>query len=149
VYLIGERQKSAIYDVTKAKDQAKEAAANPLVQNGEQMIPSVTRVFSKSRHLYVYLQAYEPAVAAAQPGAASEAKPLIAFVTLYSGGTKVFETQPEEVKPGPNAHLGMVPLNFDIAPADLAPGKYECQVTVLDPTGQKATFWQAPIMLVP
>jgi hypothetical protein len=43
----------------------------------------------------------------------------------------------------------MVPLNFDIAPADLAPGKYECQVTVLDPTGQKATFWQAPIMLVP
>jgi VWFA-related protein len=149
VVLSGERQKSAIYDVTKAKDQAKEAAANPLVQNGEQMIPSVTRVFSKSRHLYVYLQAYEPAVAAAQPGAASEAKPLIAFVTLYSGGTKVFETQPEEVKPGPNAHLGMVPLNFDIAPADLAPGKYECQVTVLDPTGQKATFWQAPIMLVP
>ena len=30
----------------------------------------------------------------------------------------------------------------------LPPGKYDCQVTVLDPPGQKGTFWQAPIMVV-
>ena len=30
----------------------------------------------------------------------------------------------------------------------LPPGKYDCQVTVLDPTGKKAAFWQAPVMLV-
>ena len=29
------------------------------------------------------------------------------------------------------------------------PGPYHCQVTVLDPTGQKAAFWQAPIVLIP
>ena len=35
-------------------------SANPLVQDGQKLIPSVTRVFSKSRDMYVYLQAYEP-----------------------------------------------------------------------------------------
>ena len=43
----------------KNKDQAE--ATNPLVQDGQKLIPSVTRVFSKSRDMYVYLQAYEPA----------------------------------------------------------------------------------------
>ena len=31
----------------------------------------------------------------------------------------------------------------------LPPGEYLCQVTVLDPTGQKGAFWRAPVMLVP
>jgi hypothetical protein len=31
----------------------------------------------------------------------------------------------------------------------LPPGQYDCQVTVLDPTGQKAAFWQAPIVIIP
>jgi hypothetical protein len=42
-----------------------------------------------------------------------------------------------------------MPLSFSIAPHQLPPGKYECQVTVLDPTGQKGAFWRAPVMLVP
>ena len=32
---------------------------NPLVRDGQKLIPSVTRVFSKSRDLYVFLQVYE------------------------------------------------------------------------------------------
>jgi hypothetical protein len=31
----------------------------------------------------------------------------------------------------------------------LATGRYACQVTVLDPAGQKAAFWRAPVMLIP
>jgi hypothetical protein len=42
----------------------------------------------------------------------------------------------------------MVALNFNLAPTQLPPGRYDCQITVLDPTSQKASFWQAPIMLV-
>ena len=45
---------------TAAKDkEAAKQAANPLVQDGQKLIPSVTRVFSKSGDMYVYLQAYE------------------------------------------------------------------------------------------
>jgi len=41
------------------------------------------------------------------------------------------------------------PLRFSLSVTDLPPGRYDCQVTVLDSTGQKAAFWQAPIILIP
>jgi VWFA-related protein len=133
---------NAIYNATKGKEQAKEVAADPLVQNGEKLIPSVTRVFSKGRSLYVYLQAYEQASATAQP--------LMGYVSFYQGQTKVYETQPVEVSPSPKCEgLETAPLNFTVDLSQLPPGKYDCQVTVLDPTGAKGAFWQAPILLVP
>jgi VWFA-related protein len=143
VVLSGQRQPyaNAIYNVAKEKDQVKQAAADPLVQNGQQLIPSVTRVFSKGRSLYVFLQAYEPAATTAQP--------LIGYVSFYQGQTKVYETQPVEVSPNPNTELKTAPLNFTVDLSQLPPGRYDCQVTVLDATGVKGTFWQAPIMLVP
>ena len=154
VVLSGQRtpMTEAIYNATKGKEQAKEAAADPLIQNGEKLIPSVTRVFSKARSLYVFLQAYEgttAAPAAGQTPAPPTVKPLIAFVSFYQGQTKVYETQPEEVSPSPNSRLQIAPLNFTVDLSQLPLGKYDCQVTVLDPTGEKGAFWQAPIMLVP
>ena len=145
----------AVYNVAKDKDLTKQAAVDPLVQNGQRLIPSVTRVFSTARTLYVYLQAYAPGVAATQPSATptsaaapTPAPPLVAFVSLYQGQTKVYETQPEEVAPNPNTRLQIAPLNFSVDLSQLKPGQYDCQVTVLDPTGGKATFWQAPITLI-
>jgi VWFA-related protein len=142
----------AIYNASKGKEQAKEIAADPLIVNGEKLIPSVTRVFSKGRSLYVYLQAYEGASVAptaGQPAAPPTVKPLIAFVSFYQGQTKVYETQPMEVSPNPNTRLQIAPMNFTVDLSSLAPGKYDVQVTVLDPNGQKGAFWQAQIMLVP
>jgi len=133
--------KDALYDAAKGKDQAKEAAVNPLVQDGKKLIPSVTRVFRTGRELYVYLQAYEQSP--------TVAKPLVAFVSFYQGTTKVFETQPIAVTPAALNHLVPVPLNFTVGPGELPPGKYDCQVTILDPTDTKATFWRSPIMVVP
>jgi len=140
VVLSSQRQdlKDAIYNALKTKDQAE--TTNPLVEDGQKLIPSVTRVFNKNRQLFVYLQAYEQAAPAIQP--------LVAFVSLYRGQTKVFETPPHSVTEGMNNHVKTVPLRFDIALDQLPPGAYNCQVTVLDPTGQKAAFWQAPIMLI-
>ena len=116
-------------------------AANPLVYNGEKLIPSVTRVFSRSRDLYVFLQAYERTATTTQP--------LVAFVSFYQGQRKAFETKPLAVTEGFDARTKAVPLRFSLSVAQLPPGQYDVQVTVLDPTGQKATFWQAPIVLVP
>ena len=130
--------KEAIYNALKTKDQAE--VTNPLVQEGQKLIPSVTRVFSKSRQMYVYLQAYEPSATTTQP--------LVAFVSFYRGQSKVFETPPRSVSDGLNNRLKTMPLRFDLSLDQLAPGAYNCQVTVLDPTAQKAAFWQAPIMVV-
>jgi VWFA-related protein len=133
--------KDALYNAAKAKDLAKESAVNPLVQNGQKLIPSVTRVFSRSRDMYVYLQAYEQA--------SQSTAPLVSFVTLLKGKAKVFETRPIEAPRGVDTHLQKIPLNFTLDLKTLAPGEYICQVTVLDTASQKASFWQAPILLVP
>jgi VWFA-related protein len=130
-----------LYDANKKKDQAKDAAADPLVTSGGKLIPSVTRVFGTDREMYVYLQGYEPGTAATDP--------ILGYVSFYRDGSKVFETKPEALTPVAGSRLGMVPLNFTVVPSGLKPGEYQCQVTVLDPTRGRATYWQAPIMLVP
>jgi VWFA-related protein len=133
--------KDALFNAGKAKDQQKDNAANPLVQDGRKLVPSVTRVFSRSRDLYVYLQSYNQAATAPQP--------MVAFVTLFKGDEKVYETKPTSVTAATLTRLGTTPLNFTINLTQLPPGEYDCQVTVLNPTDGKATFWKAPIVVVP
>jgi len=115
-------------------------SANPLVSGGQKLIPSVTRVFSRSRDLFVFLQAYERGATSTQP--------LVAFVTFYRGETKIFETAPMAVNDGLDARSKAVPLRFSLPLDSVAPGRYDCQVTVLEPNGQKAAFWRAPIVVV-
>ena len=79
----------SIYNVKQKIDAE---AANPLVLDGQKLIPSVTRVFSKSRDLYVFLQAYERD--------ATSTRPMVAFVSFYQGQVKAFETAPLAVDPG-------------------------------------------------
>jgi VWFA-related protein len=116
-------------------------SVNPLAYKGQKLIPSVTRVFSTGRDLYVFLQAYQRAATSTQP--------LVAFVSFFRGETKTLETAPLAVTEGLDSRTKAVPLRFGIPLADLPPGPYDCQVTVLHPTGQKVAFWRAPIVLVP
>jgi VWFA-related protein len=144
--------KDALYNVEGSKDTAKNDAANPLVKEGRKLIPSVTRVFSTDRDLYIYLQAYEDETetraTAPATGPSKPPDPLIAFATFYQDGKKVFETQPMAVNPKPGNRLGMVEFSLNIHPAKLAPGNYQCQISVLDPVGRKVAFWRGPLLLV-
>jgi hypothetical protein len=129
--------KEALYVAKKNKGRGE--ITNPLVRDGRKLIPSVTRVFHRDRSMYVYLQAYGAATASGQP--------LLAFVTLYQGQTKAFETPPLAVTDRLKNTVQTVPLEFNVSLNKLPPGRYDCQVSVLDPTGQKAAFWQAPVMV--
>jgi VWFA-related protein len=128
---------SAVFSAERDK---KLMALNPLIQDGKQLVPSVTRVFNKSQDMFIYLEAYEPLAESTQP--------LMATVTFYRGKTKAFETAPLQVTQGLNDKSKAVPLKFDVPLAKLQPGRYTCQVSVLDPTAQRFAFWRAPMMLV-
>ena len=123
------------------KNAAAAQNSSPLVFNGEKLVPSVTRVFSRARDLYVFVQAYERKYPTMQP--------LVAYVTFYRGSQKAFETQPIAVTDGRDPKTKAVPLRFSVPLTDFQPGRYDCQVTILDPQGGKAAFWQAPIVVVP
>ena len=128
---------AAIFNAERDK---KLRALNPLIQDGKQLVPSVTRVFNKAQDMFVYLEAYEPTAETTQP--------LVASVTFFRGKTKAFETAPLAVTEGLNDKSKAVPLRFSVPMAKLQPGRYTCQVSVLDPTTQRFAFWRAPMMLV-
>jgi VWFA-related protein len=132
--------RDAIFNAAKDKEKAQiQQSVNPLVQDGIKLIPSVTRVFTRNQDMYIYLQAYQQNVDAAHP--------LVAFVTFYRGQTKAFETPPMQVTESLNNRLRTMPLKFSFSMQKLPPGEYLCQVTVIDPSGEKAAFWQAQVML--
>ncbi len=125
---------------------------DPLVQDGKKLIPSVTRVFSAGHQIYVYLQAYKQSAGARATQAAGQkaesTQPLFAFVSLYQGGKQCLKRSQNRFFPMPRTELGMMSLNFGLGVDQLPRGEYDCQVTILDPSAQKAAFWRAPIKLV-
>lgn len=141
VILSGQRVKisEALYNVAAKKINGENA--NPLFADGFKLVPSVTRVFSKSRPVWVYLQAYEQGT--------QTVRPLIAFLTIYNGQRKMFETPPVKATEALNNTVRAVPLKLEFNLANLLPGKYDCQLTVLDPAEQKAAFRRTPIAIVP
>lgn len=130
--------KNALYNALKKKPN--EETANPLVENGRKLIPSVTRVFKNDQSMYVYLQAYEQ-----RP---QKFQPLLAYLTLYRDQREAFQTRPLEVAGGASNELKTAPLSFTIPLDQLKPGAYECQVSVLDPEGQQSAFWRAPVVVI-
>jgi VWFA-related protein len=140
VVLSNQRQKLEAA-VASAERDKKILAEHPLIQDGQKLVPSVTRVFRKDQEMYVYLEAYQPTAETAQP--------VVARVSFYRGKVKAFETAPLEVAEGLNAKTKALPLRFSVPLAKLQPGRYTCQVSVLDPTAQKFAFWRAPVVVLP
>jgi hypothetical protein len=129
-------------EIASASSKAAAAQAfNPLVYDGQKLLPSVTKVFSTSQDMHVYLQAYER-------DATTTTKPLVAYVSFFQGDVKVFETAPLPIVDGLNPRSKAVPIRLSIPLQTLRPGRYDVQVAVIEPAGQKVAFWQAPIAIV-
>ena len=109
------------------------------MHDGRKLLPAVTRTFHAGQPLYVFLQAYEHGV--------TSMRPLVAFVSFYRDGAKALETEPLGVSDGWDPASRTVPIRLTVSLATLQPGPYDCQVTVLDPAGNRAAFWRAPIVV--
>ena len=141
-----ESMEDALFNATRNKEKSQvEQAVNPLVQDGQKLIPSVTRVFSKQKPMWVYLQAYQENYTPNAP----PPQPLAAYVTFYRGSTKAFETAPITIDERVSNQLNTMPIKLNFPLDDIVPGEYSLHVTVLNPNSQKAAFWQTPVMLVP
>ncbi len=127
--------------VGSAERDKKLLAANPLVQDNQKLIPSVTRVFRKDQDMYVYLETYQPA--------AEKTELMVASVSFYRGKVKAFETTPMRITAGLNPKSKAVPVGFSIPLGKLQPGRYTCQVNVLTPAEQKFAVWRSPVVLLP
>jgi len=127
--------------VASAEKNKKLISASPLVQDNQKLIPSVTRVFRQNHDMYVFLQAYEPD--------AETTVPLTAVVSFFRGKVKAFETAPLEVTEGLDPKSKAVPVRFSVPLAKLQPGKYTCQVTVVEPERQLFAAWRSNVVVLP
>jgi hypothetical protein len=127
--------------VASAERDKKLIAANPLVQDGQKLIPSVTKVFRKDQNLLVYLEAYQPAAEAAQM--------MVATVSFYRGKIKAFESAPIRIADGLNPKSKAVPIRFSVPLDKLQPGQYICQVSLVQPAVEKFAVWRSQMVLLP
>ena len=133
---------------------SKRKGDNPLVRDGSELIPSVTRVFSSGQHLYLYFEVYDPAKPAASdskaaPGAKSASIRLLTSVSFLQGNAKTYETplvEANEVNT-PNRHAAAFQL--DVPLSQLKPGFYTCQVNVVDDAAGRFAFPRLTLLIRP
>ena len=117
--------------------------SDPLVENGEKLIPSITHVFRKDQSLYVYMEVYDPGLDSAQ-------KPSVAAtLTFYRGKTKSFESQPVRLDSFIPKRGQTLPIRFQAPLSQLAAGRYTCQINLIDETGHRFTFQRSEIVVLP
>jgi VWFA-related protein len=143
--VIWSSQREKLAAVVGAADKNKKEMANhPLVENGEKLVPSITRVFRKDQNLYVYLEVYDAAVDAEHktPNVSAE-------LTLFQGARKAFESNAIQVSQLAANRPNVLPLQFQVPLAKLNAGAYTAQVNVVDELGRKFAFPRSTLVLLP
>lgn len=117
---------------------------DPLVRDGSEVIPSVTRVFSNGQHLYLYYEVYDPARDAK---AAKTDIRLLTSVSFFQGKTKTYETPLVEAKQLNAQNRRAAVFQLDVPLSQLKPGFYTCQVNVIDDAAGKFIFPRVAMMV--
>jgi len=131
---------------------ANKKSDNPLVQNGQELVPNLAHVFRQDQHLYFFYEVYNPAKAAGAPSsdagkpskkdaqAAAIPVRVMTSIEFLSNGLKVFETPLVQATQLNEPARNAVAFQFDVPLAELKPGLYTCQVNVIDDAGGSFTF---------
>jgi VWFA-related protein len=119
---------------------ARESGGNPLVRNGEQLVPNLTHVAGKDQKLLFYYEVYDPAVVESAP----DVRTSLAF---YRGKVKVFETPVVERAVLDDAARKAAIFKLEVPAGSLPPGLYTCQINVIDAAAGKFAFPRLAFLL--
>ena len=137
-------QRQPVAEAIGAGANQKLLVNHPLVQDGQKLIPSITRALSTKQNLFVYFEVYDPA----QQSGAKTAR-VVAEVTFYRQGRKAFESAPVQLSALSPNRQGTMPVQFQVPLSSLKPGRYTCQVSVIDENARKFEFLRAPLVVLP
>lgn len=132
------------------KTTKKEAVANPLIVGApgseEKLVPNITKVFRRSQNLYVTFDVYD-----ARPDPANlKARRVKVSLSLFNEkGAKAFEAGPLDETQLAGTRPEAVPVKIQVPLKDLAPGRYTCQINVIDQVGRKFAFPRTPMVVIP
>jgi VWFA-related protein len=112
---------------------AKDAKDNPLIKNGEQLIPNLTHIVGKDQKMLFYYEVYDPAAADNAPDVRSS-------LAFYKGRVKVFETPVISRAQIDDPSRKAAVFQLEVPPGSLPPGLYTCQVNIIDSVAGKFAF---------
>jgi VWFA-related protein len=99
---------------------------NPLVRDGVQLLPNLTRVVGRDQKLYFYYEVYDPGT---PEGGAPDVRTSLAF---YRGKVKVFETPIVQRSALDETTRRAALFRFEVPAHSFEPGLYTCQVNIID-----------------
>ena len=118
---------------TQLQPAGRDRTANPLVRDGVQLLPNLTRAVSRNQNVYFYFEVYDPALA-------DQAPDLRASLAFYRGNVKVYETPVIEKTMVDDATRKAVLFQLEVPASAFTPGTYTCQVNVIDAVAGKVAF---------
>jgi VWFA-related protein len=112
---------------------AKDTKDNPLIHNGEQLVPNLTHIIGKDQKMFFYYEVYDPASAENIP----DVRTSLAF---YRGKVKVYETPVVERAQIDDPSRKAAVFQLEVPPGSLPPGFYTCQINIIDSIAGKFAF---------
>jgi VWFA-related protein len=120
---------------------------SPLVQDGMLLVPNATHVVSRTQHLYFHYEVYDPAPQAAAAGGSGIR--LLTSLVFFRNGVRVYETPLNESSALTDPARRAAVFRFDVPASALKPGRYTCQVNVVDDVAGTFAFPRLTLYVAP
>jgi len=121
---------SSVVVGTQLQPVSRANADNPLVKDGRELVPNVTRVVSPGQHLYFYYEVYDP----------SQPVKVLTSIAFFRGRQRAFETPLVQQTELAGAGRRAAVFQLDVPAASLRPGLYTCQINVVDDSAGAFVF---------
>ena len=144
---------SSIVLASRLQVAKKSSTPNPLIRDGQELIPNITHVFSTTQHLLLYYEVYDPGRSNAEEisptGQNKTGIHLLTNVAFFRGKAKVFESSLLELTElnARDRKAGVFQLDLPLSP--LKPGFYTCQVNVIDDAAGRFLFPRLALLVRP
>ncbi len=146
--VIFSNQRSPISDqVAGVKNSKKLLLNNPLIQQGQKLVPNVTKVFQPGQNMLVYTEVYDPKIPDSLPENFRRAD-VEASLAFYRGNQKIFETPPVRANRLSEQRDATLPVWLQLSMASIKAGRYDCQLNLIDEFGRKFAFPRALVAVV-
>jgi hypothetical protein len=145
--IIWSNQREAVQSAVGAAEKFshKELQANPLIVEDRKIVPDITRVFRRNQNLYLTFDVYD---ALPDPATPNARRVKVNMSLFTSKGAKAFEVGPIAATQLAGTRPEAVPVQLQVPLKDMAPGRYICQITVVDELGRKFAFRRAPLVVL-
>jgi hypothetical protein len=122
---------------------AKKSQSNPLVNDGQEIIPNISHVFTPGQSMTLYYEVYDPAKWAEK----KDSIHLLTNIEFFRGKVKVYETPLVEAQHLNAAGRRAVAFQLEVPMNALNPGWYTCQVNVIDDAGAAFAFPRTQLLV--